>query len=98
MEVGNLTLFPADFKCRWKGNPVKLTISEFSLLFALARVPGEVKTRNQLIDEAFGSDYTGYDRTIDSFIKRIRLNMKALDPEFAQIEAVYGVGYRYLVD
>ena len=96
--AGSLIMIPASFKCDWKGKLVPLTAGEFSLLLALAKRPGDVKSRAQLIDEAFGHDYAGYDRAIDSYMKRIRLKFKALDPRFAQIETLYGVGYRYMTD
>jgi two-component system response regulator ChvI len=62
---------------------------------ALARRPGHVKSRDQLIDAAYGENIYVDDRTIDSHIKRLRKKFKDVDPEFAQIETLYGVGYRY---
>jgi two-component system response regulator ChvI len=93
--VGALTLDPLRLAVRWKGRPVPLTVTEFLLLQALAHRPGVVKTREQLMDEAYPDRVTVSDRTIDSHVKRIRRKFLALDPGFAGIEGVYGAGYRY---
>jgi two-component system response regulator ChvI len=84
--------------CTWRGGEVNLTVTEFLLLQVLAARPGHVKNRNQLIDAAYGEHIYVDDRTIDSHIKRLRRKFKELDPEFAQIETLYGVGYRYRGD
>jgi two-component system response regulator ChvI len=74
---------------------VDLTVTEFLLLQALARRPGHVKNRDQLIDEAYGQNVFVDDRTIDSHIKRIRRKFRERDSAFAEVETLYGVGYRY---
>ncbi len=81
--------------CTWKGDPVKLTVTEFLLLKALAQRPGHVKNRDQLMDAAYGENIYVDDRTIDSHIKRLRKKLRATDTEFDKIETLYGVGYRY---
>ncbi|MBM3582767.1 MAG: DNA-binding response regulator, partial [Alphaproteobacteria bacterium] len=70
-------------------------VTEFLLLQALARRPGHVKNRDQLIDEAYGQSVFVDDRTIDSHIKRIRRKFRERDPSFAEVETLYGIGYRY---
>ena len=92
---GQLTLDPARHLCTWKAEPVELTVTEFLILKSLAQRPGHVKNRDQLMDAAYGEHIYVDDRTIDSHIKRLRKKFKAVDPEFAQIETLYGVGYRY---
>jgi two-component system response regulator ChvI len=81
--------------CAWKGSLVALTVTEFLLVKALAQRPGHVKSRDQLMDAAYGEHIYVDDRTIDSHIKRIRKKFKAVDDDFSQIETLYGVGYRY---
>ncbi|HVO01706.1 MAG TPA: response regulator transcription factor [Candidatus Cybelea sp.] len=81
--------------CTWSDKPVDLTVTEFLLLKALAQRPGHVKSRDQLMDSAYGENIYVDDRTIDSHIKRLRKKFKVVDPEFNQIETLYGVGYRY---
>jgi len=92
---GALVLDGARHVCTWKSQPIDLTVTEFLLLKALATRPGHVKSREQLMDAAYGEHIYVDDRTIDSHIKRVRKKFKAIDPAFNQIETLYGVGYRY---
>src|SRR5690606_27306400 len=92
---GDLVLDSARHMCTWKGQQVTLTVTEFLLLKALALRPGYVKSRDLLMDAAYGEHVYVDDRTIDSHIKRVRRKFKAVDSEFAEIETLYGVGYRY---
>jgi two-component system response regulator ChvI len=92
---GRLVLDPARHTCTWGGQPVDLTVTEFLLLTALANRTGHVKNRDQLIDAAYGESIYVDDRTIDSHIKRLRKKFREVDDGFAQIETLYGVGYRY---
>ncbi|MBS7809918.1 response regulator transcription factor [Roseococcus sp. SYP-B2431] len=92
---GDLTLDETKHTCIWKGKPIQLTVTEFLLVKALALRPGLVKNRDQLIDAAYGENIYVDDRTIDSHVKRVRKKFRAQDDEFAQIETLYGIGYRY---
>jgi len=92
---GELMLDTARHLCTWKTQPVDLTVTEFLLLKSLASRPGHVKSRDQLMDAAYGEHIYVDDRTIDSHIKRLRKKFRVLDGEFSQIETLYGVGYRY---
>ncbi|WP_119460910.1 response regulator transcription factor [Rhodospirillaceae bacterium SYSU D60014] len=92
---GELMLDSARHLCTWKGQAVDLTVTEFLLLKSLATRPGHVKSRDQLMDAAYGEHIYVDDRTIDSHIKRLRKKFKTVDSDFAQIETLYGVGYRY---
>jgi two-component system response regulator ChvI len=92
---GSLELDPARHVCRWRGEPVNLTVTEFLIVKSLAARPGHVKNRDQLMDAAYGEHIYVDDRTIDSHIKRLRKKFKAVDNAFAQIETLYGIGYRY---
>lgn len=95
---GNLTLDEARHRCQWKARDVPLTVTEFLLVKALAARPGLVKSRDQLIDAAYGDNIYVDDRTIDSHIKRVRKKFRQVDEEFNQIETLYGIGYRYRED
>jgi two-component system, OmpR family, response regulator ChvI len=95
--VGDLTLDPLRLSATWKGRAASLTVTEFLLLQALARRPGLVKSREQLMDAAYPDRVSVSDRTIDSHVKRIRRKLEACDPSFAAIEGVYGAGYRYVL-
>lgn len=92
---GPLVMDPTRHLCTWDGKPIELTVTEFLLLKALAQRPGHVKSRDQLMDSAYGENIYVDDRTIDSHIKRLRKKFKAVIGEFNHIETLYGVGYRY---
>jgi len=95
---GDLVLDPGRHACTWKGQAVALTVTEFLILKSLASRPGHVKNRDQMIDAAYGENIYVDDRTIDSHIKRLRRKFREVDSEFAHIETLYGVGYRYRED
>ena len=95
IKRGKLTMDPARHECTWDGKPVKLTVTEFLLLQALAQRPGFVKSRDNLMDAAYDDQVYVDDRTIDSHVKRMRKKFRVVDPEFDAIETLYGVGYRY---
>lgn len=95
IRYGNLTLDAGSHQCDWKGRNVNLTVTEFLVLKSLALQPGRVKTREQLMDAAYGDNIYVDDRSIDSHIKRVRRKFREIDDGFAQIETLYGVGYRY---
>ncbi len=92
---GELVMDPLRHLCSWRGAPVALTVTEFLILQSLAARPGHIKSRDQLMDAAYGEHIYVDDRTIDSHIKRLRRKFKAVDAEFVQIETLYGLGYRY---
>jgi len=92
---GDLTLDETKHQCLWKGKDIQLTVTEFLLVKALAQRPGMVKSRDQLIDAAYGENVYVDDRTIDSHVKRLRKKFRNVDGEFDQIETLYGIGYRY---
>src|SRR5688572_10545361 len=92
---GRLVMDPARHRVRWQGKEVALTVTEFLILEALAQRPGVVKSRNQLMDAAYHEDVFVDDRTVDSHIKRLRRKFRAVDPEFAAIETLYGAGYSF---
>ena len=95
IERGNLLLNMDRHECHWKGERIKLTVTEFLLLESLVNRPGYVKNRDQLMSAAYSDDLYVDDRTIDSHIKRIRRKFKAIDKDFNSIETLYGVGYRF---
>ena len=92
---GGLTLDADRHDCRWRDQPVALTVTEFLILDALARRPGVVKSRDELMDAAYDDQIYVDDRTIDSHIKRLRRKFRAVDDSFDAIETLYGVGYKF---
>ena len=96
---GKLKLDPSQLECEWGGKqlPDKLTTTEFLIVKELAKRPGIIKERAQLMDIAYREDTDIEDRTIDSHVKRIRKKFKKVDPDFSAIETRYGSGYRWNV-
>ena len=95
MVRGELVLDETKHQCLWKTVDIQLTVTEFLLVKALATRPGMVKSRDQLIDAAYGDNVYVDDRTIDSHIKRVRKKFRTVDDDFNAIETLYGIGYRY---
>ena len=95
VRQGHLLMDPDRHLCSWKETEVRLTVTEFLILQALAARPGMVKNRDQLMDAAYGESIFLDDRTIDSHIKRLRRKLREYDPDFDQIETLYGIGYKY---
>jgi len=90
---GDLAIDTERMTVHWQDQVISLTLTEFWLVHAMARYPGHVKNRQQLMDAA---QAVLDDNTITSHIKRIRRKFIAIDADFDAIETVYGMGYRWL--
>ena len=90
---GALTIDSQRMTITWQNKPIELTITEFWLVHALAKHPGHVKNRTQLMTD---SKIFVDDSTITSHIKRIRKKFMLNEPQFDCIETVYGMGYRWI--
>jgi two-component system response regulator ChvI len=97
VEAGDLRLDLRRFEARWHGQPLSLTLTEFSLLEALARRPGIVKSRTQLLRDAYPHDVHVAERTIDTHIKRLRKKLTDAAPGSDPVDTVHGLGYRFKV-
>jgi two-component system OmpR family response regulator len=95
LERGPLRLDAKRFTVTWAGKPVELTLTEFWMVHTLAKFPGHVKDRDQLMRDA---QLVVDEGTITSHIKRIRRKFQAVDPSFDQVDTVYGMGYRWKAD
>ena len=97
IKHGKLVLDPSQLECEWDGKslPEKLTTTEFLIVKELAKRPGIIKERAQLMDIAYKDNNDIEDRTIDSHVKRIRKKFKKVDNNFSAIETRYGSGYRW---
>ena len=89
---GPLSLDPQRLTATWQGEPVSLTVTEFWMVHSLAKHPGHVRSRGQLMEEA--QIYVD-EASISSHIKRIRRKFQEIDNGFEQIESVYSAGYRW---
>jgi two-component system OmpR family response regulator len=92
LERGELKLSTERMEVQWKGQAVPLTVTELWVVHSLARHPGHVRSRQQLMDDA---NILVDDQTITSHVKRIRRKFKAVDPSFDKLDTVYGAGYRW---
>ena len=79
-----------------QGNPIELTPTEFNILVAMARNPGRVFSRLQLLESVQGIAYEGYERTIDTHVKNLRAKLEPDPKNPRYIETVFGVGYRFV--
>ncbi len=93
--AGDLTVDVGAHRVSVQGTPLDLTATEFDLLVFLMRSPGRVHTREGLLNAVWGHDYVGYDRTVDTHVRRLR---KKLGAASEHIETVRGVGYRFRRD
>ena len=94
LRVGDLELDVPRMRVTRAGEPVELTATEFSLLAFMARQPGRVFTRSQLLDAVHGVAFESYERAIDAHVKNIRRKLEP-DPRAPRyLLTVYGVGYR----
>lgn len=95
LTVGELVLDEERFEAVCHDYPLALTPAEFRILAALARSPGRVLSRTQLLDIALGETYEGYERTIDVHIKNLRRKLATTGAEEGcTIVTVYGIGYK----
>ena len=95
LKKGHLVLDDLKQLCFWKDHVIDLTVAEFNLIKSLAKHPGVIKDRNQLMDTMYGDNIYVDDRTIDSHIKRLRKKFKSFDTDFDQIRTRYGSGYSW---
>ena len=75
---------------------VSLTTNEFKILTILLTNPEQVFSREKLVEKAFGIDYEGFDRTVDTYIKNIRQKIENNHKEPIYITTVYGMGYKFI--
>ena len=94
VTAGDLTIDQDRHLVKWKDTAIDLTVTECLLLLSLARRPGSVKNRDQLMDAAYNEAIYVSDRTIDSHIRNIRQKMKTADPKCNVISTVHGLGYK----
>lgn len=95
MEFGNLVIDLNGHRVLLDGKEVDLTASEFKLLTTLARYPGRVFSRMELVEKVLGYDFEGYERTIDSHVKNLRAKLGDNPRSPKWLHTVHGVGYRF---
>ncbi len=92
LEIGPLVIDPKAHQVQVASHPIELTATEFRLLHTLAQRRGRVQTRDELLEVVWGYQYSGYGRTVDTHIRRLR---EKLGEACEWVETVRGVGYRF---
>ena len=95
IEYGAIAVDPKRHSARVGETPVSLTPTEFRLLATMMREPGRTFTRAQLIDQVFGFDFDGFDRTVDVHVSSLRRKIERGEKKQRYVHTVYGVGYRF---
>lgn len=94
LTVGRIKLNLSSYIALIDENNINLTVTEFRLLKSLMEFPGHVKTREQLIENAYPDDAYVSDRNVDCHIKRLRKKINKVAPDLNAINTVYGLGYK----
>jgi DNA-binding response OmpR family regulator len=97
ITAGPLRMDKERFTVTWRELPVPLTVTEYRVLESLAETPGKVWNREQLLAAAYPEDLYVSDRSVDSHIKRLRKKIQTVDADFSCIEAIYGLGYKFIL-
>jgi DNA-binding response OmpR family regulator len=92
---GGLTLDPERLEMSFQGKPIVVTVTEFRLMEAMIQRPGIVFSRTRLLEILRGDDTVVAERIIDTYVRRLRRKLEAIDPAFDRIETVVGAGYRW---
>jgi DNA-binding response OmpR family regulator len=97
LEIGDLVVDPAARECRRDGTPIPLTAREFDLLEALARKPGTVRSKHELLDAVWGHDFDGDSNVVEVYMSYLR---RKVDAPFGRqsLQTVRGHGYRVVAD
>jgi two-component system response regulator VicR len=98
IRIGALTVDPVRYEVRWGDYELALTAQEFNLLHVLARSPGQVLSREQLLEQVWGYDYYGDLRVVDAAVKRLRAKLRRAAPVDEIITTVRGVGYKLVAE
>ncbi len=96
LSFGELTLRPATREARRAGDAIKMTAKEFDLLLHLAEHPERPYSRGQLLEQVWGEDYDGTERTVDNFIRKLRRKIEPDPTHPTHLQTVHGVGYRFM--
>ncbi|MHB8918523.1 MAG: response regulator transcription factor [Desulfocucumaceae bacterium] len=97
IEAGDLRINEDTREVTIGGSPVSLTPKEYDLLLQLARHPGRVFTRDQLLEQVWGYDFFGEARTVDTHITRLREKMARVSGDHHYIATIWGIGYKFEV-
>ena len=94
-KLGDLVIDLSRRSASIKGAEVELTPTEFRLLTFFIESPNRTVSRQQIIDNVFGYDFSGYDRTVDTHVSNLRKKLEVANPERKHLKTMYGFGYRF---
>lgn len=97
ISLGQLEIYPEKYEVLLGGQSINLRPKEFEVLLYLAKKPGVVLTRDDLMNVVWGFDYIGGQRTVDVHVSSLRKKLE-LDPESVHIDSIRGVGYKLVVN
>ncbi len=97
IEAGELVIDLGGHSVSHSNRPVDLTPTEFEILVTLANQPKRVLSRMQIMEQALGESFEGYERTIDAHIKNLRNKLEPERKKSSYIHTVFGVGYKFEV-
>jgi DNA-binding response OmpR family regulator len=95
VRAGDLAIDPERLEARYRGELLALTLTEFRLLEALASRPGIVLSRDRLLEIVRGDESIVAERIIDTYVRRLRRKLEAIDAAFDGIDTIVGAGYRW---
>ncbi len=95
LKIADLCIDPDAHSLTQNGRRLELTPTEFTILLTLARQPGRVFSRLQLLEASQGMAYEGYERSIDAHVKNLRAKLQDDSKDQRYVETVFGIGYRF---
>lgn len=95
LTFAGLTIYPERHKVTRRGDSIHLTAKEFDLLLLFAQHPGRAFSRTELLTEVWGTQFDGYDHTVNTHINRLRGKIEPDPSDPTYIRTVWGVGYRF---
>ena len=93
--LGRLSLDPERLELRYADQLLSVTVTEFRMVEVLTERPGIVWSRERLLERVRGDDSVVADRLVDTYVRRLRRKLEAVDPAFEELETVVGAGYRW---
>jgi DNA-binding response OmpR family regulator len=95
VRVGRIEIRPAEYGVLVDGRRVHLTVREFQVLWVLAQQPDVVVPRGRIFERVWGSPMPYRDRSVDTFVRKVRLKLDAVAPDCIFIHTHFGIGYRF---
>jgi len=95
VSAGSINIYLDRRAASVNGSEIDLTPTEFRLLTYFIEASGRTVSREQIIENVFGYDFNGYDRTVDTHVSNLRKKLEVADPEVKHLKTMYGVGYRF---